>query len=63
MYWNKGRCIAYPQRIPFMIISGQTDHMIPRPGQVGDTVFTPVDRQVWRETRQRVPLVEVPEPT
>ena len=55
------RCIAYPERIPFPIFSGQVDHLVPRPGQVGDTVFVEFDFQVWRETGQRVPL-RTPEP-
>jgi hypothetical protein len=29
--------------------------MVPRPGQVGDTAFTPLDWEVFRATRQPVP--------
>jgi hypothetical protein len=54
-------CAAYPTGIPFLIASGQVDHFVPRPGQVGETVFTEFDFQVWRETGQRVPL-RAPEP-
>ena len=54
-HYRAMRCIAYPDRIPFAIASGQVDHFVPRPGQVGDTVFTPFDVKVFRETRQRVP--------
>lgn len=54
-------CAAYPDVIPFAIVSGQVDHLVPRPGQVGDTVFEEFDFQVWRETGQRVPLRK-PEP-
>jgi hypothetical protein len=31
-------------------------HLVPRPGQVGDIVFEEMDYEVWRTTRQRVPL-------
>ena len=62
VYRERGlRCIAYPDRIPFAIVSGQVDHLIPRPGQVGDTVFTEFDFEIWRTTRKRVPL-RSPEP-
>jgi hypothetical protein len=32
-------CVSYPQRIPLIIASGEVDHLVVRPGQVGDTVF------------------------
>src|SRR5215207_9567992 len=32
-------CVAYPQRIPIIIASSEVDHLVVRPGQVGDTVF------------------------
>ncbi len=32
-------CAAYPERIPIIIASGQVDHWVKRPGQVGDDVF------------------------
>ena len=35
-------CIAYPDRIPIMIASGEVDHLVVRPGQVGETVFEPL---------------------
>lgn len=34
-------CIAYPRQIPIPIASGEVDHLVVRPGQVGDTVFEP----------------------
>jgi hypothetical protein len=45
-----------------MILSGEADHMVPRPGQVGETVFEPLDFEWWVKTRERRPLVEAPEP-
>ena len=53
--YERMRCIAYPDRIPFPIASGQVDHLIPRPGQVGDTVFEYLDLEVFRTTGKRVP--------
>jgi hypothetical protein len=55
-YRRGGRCEAYPVRIPLIIISGEADHMVPRPGQVGDTVFEPMDVDWWRRTGERRPL-------
>jgi hypothetical protein len=60
VHYRRSRCVAYPERIPLLILSGEVDHLVPRPGQVGDTVFEPMDFQVWRETRRRVPLREEP---
>jgi hypothetical protein len=34
-------CVAFPHRIPIQIVSGEIDHLVVRPGQVGDTVFEP----------------------
>jgi len=34
-------CAAFPYRIPIRIASGEIDHLVVRPGQVGDTVFEP----------------------
>ena len=34
-------CAAYPDGIPIVIASGDVDHLVVRPGQVGDTVFEP----------------------
>jgi hypothetical protein len=48
-------CPAFPQRIPIAIASGEIDHLTVHPGQVGDTVFEPIDKEVWRTTRRRVP--------
>jgi hypothetical protein len=33
--------VAYPTQIPIPIASGEVDHLVVRPGQVGDTVFEP----------------------
>ncbi len=32
-------CAAYPDRIPIIIASGEVDHLVVRPYQVGNTVF------------------------
>jgi hypothetical protein len=34
-------CVAFPYRIPIQIASGEIDHLVVRPGQVGDTIFEP----------------------
>jgi hypothetical protein len=49
-------CAAYPDRIPLAIASGEVDHLVVRPGQVGDTVFAP------RVTRHAADVVTVPPP-
>ncbi len=36
-----GTCVAYSRQIPIPIASGDVDHLVVRPGQVGDTVFEP----------------------
>ena len=33
------RCAAFPDRIPLAVFSGEVDHLVVRPGQVGNTVF------------------------
>lgn len=60
-HFRGNRCVAYPNGIPFLIASGQVDHLVTRPGQVGDTVFAPFDLEVFKATGQRVPI-ESPEP-
>jgi hypothetical protein len=55
IHYDCGRCVAYPKRIPLLILSGEVDHMVPRPWQVGDTVFEPIDFVRWVETGERVP--------
>ena len=59
-HYRRGRCVAYPNGIPLIIFSGQVDHMVPRPGQVGDTVFEPMDWDVFSATRERVPARGAP---
>jgi len=54
-HWQGSHCIAYPMYIPLPLISGQVDHMVPRPGQVGDVVFEPMDVEHWRLTGERRP--------
>lgn len=61
--YRRGRCEAYPERIPLIILSGEVDHMVPRPGQVGDTVFEPIDIDWWRRTGERRPAVSAPSST
>ena len=36
-------CAAYPDRISLAIASGEVDHLVVRPGQVGETVFELVE--------------------
>lgn len=62
-HYQRGRCAAYPDGIPLQIISGQIDHMVPRPGQAGDVIFEPMDRMVWERERRRVPAEIQTEPT
>ena len=49
-------CPAFPDGIPVQILSGEVDHLVVRPGQVGAIVYEPIDKAIWRRTRQRVPL-------
>jgi hypothetical protein len=55
-HWRAGKCAAYPDRIPLIIISGEVDHMVKRPEQVGDTVFEPMDIDHWYRTGERIPI-------
>jgi hypothetical protein len=57
-HYQRGRCAAYPKGIPLPIISGEVDHMVPRPGQVGNIVFEPMDLEVFHRTRKRVPAAK-----
>jgi hypothetical protein len=61
--YRYGKCDAYPRSIPQIILDGQVDHMIPRPGQVEGILFEPMDVNWWRETGERRPLpaTSVPE--
>lgn len=54
-HYRRGRCSAFPNRIPFPIASGQVDHLVPRPGQVGETVFAPMDYEHFVRTGERIP--------
>lgn len=57
VHFRHAKCAAYPERIPLVILSGEVDHMVPRPRQVGTIVFEPIDVETWRRTGQRVPRV------
>lgn len=38
--WQRGVfCAAYPDDPPWEILTGQVDHLVVRPEQVGDTVY------------------------
>lgn len=55
IHWRGGKCAAYPERIPLAILSGEVDHLVKRPGQVGHTVYEPIDIEHWQRTGARVP--------
>jgi hypothetical protein len=59
-HYQAGRCVAFPKRIPLIILAGDMHHLAPLPGKFGDTVFTPLEMDVWRATGRRVPAK--PEP-
>ena len=63
IHFDRVRCAAYPTAIPLQILSGEVDHMVPRPGQVGDIVFEPIDVEEWVRTGRRVPAPSAPAPT
>lgn len=54
-YRGEGVCAAFPTRIPLPIFAGDVDHMVPRPGQVGNTIFEPLDFERWQATGERRP--------
>jgi hypothetical protein len=56
VHWRAARCVAYPTGIPLAILSGEVDHLVPRPGQVGDVTFEEIDVDVWEQTGERVPV-------
>jgi hypothetical protein len=55
VHWRAGKCAAYPHHIPFPLIAGQVDHLVKRPGQVGDTIYEEIDFEEWHRTGRRVP--------
>ena len=55
VHWRAGRCAAYPERIPLVILSGEIDHLVPRPGQIGTTTFEMIDLDLWERTGERAP--------
>lgn len=54
-YQGKGRCTAFPTRIPLPIFAGDLDHMMVRPGQVGTDIYVEIDFEVWQATGERRP--------
>lgn len=44
-------CKAYPAAIPLLIYSGDVDHLMSRPGQIGDWVFEPLHASTNKEVR------------
>ena len=61
-HWRVGKCAAYPERIPLAILSGEIDHMVKRPDQVGDTLYEPIDVEHWQRTGERVPAASSASP-
>jgi hypothetical protein len=59
---GRSHCTAYPDGIPFVIEAGEIDHLVARPGQIGSTVFEPLDLQHWLKTKERRVLAEPSQP-
>jgi hypothetical protein len=59
-YLGQGRCSAFPTRIPLPIFAGDIDHMVVRPGQIGDATFEEIDFKYWQATGGRRPAAEKP---
>jgi hypothetical protein len=62
VHWRAGSCAAYPERIPLVILSGEVDHLVPRPGQTGTTTFEMIDLELWERTGERVPAPQTAVP-
>ena len=54
--------IAFPDRIPLTIVADEVDHMVVRPGRVGDTVYTPLTDKPARRAASDAHLGRVPRP-
>jgi hypothetical protein len=52
-YQGQGRCTAFRRHIPLPIFAGDIDHMVVRPGQIGDDIFEPIDFEAWQATGER----------
>ncbi len=50
-----GTCVAYPHQIPIVIGSGEVDHLVVRPGQVGDIIFKPRPTRVFADDPTATP--------
>lgn len=61
-HFRHARCAAYPKAIPLDILSGEVDHMVKRPEQVGDIVFEPMDVDHWYSTGERRPAASSAKP-
>lgn len=54
LYFAGNTCFAYPERIPYEIISGQMDHNAILPGQVGDYIWREFSESALTELLEKI---------